>query len=97
MKDPRDIKLVEIKFYPSGRGKARNKPNPRYPNGQDIVVLPPKYEGPTCKFALQYPAPECGHFIIDCLLCGVRGAVTAAGRPDDPKSITIPCNFNEGE
>jgi hypothetical protein len=47
---------------------------------------------PACLVKLPYPARECGMWIIKCDLCKVTVAVTAAGRPDDPKSVRILCN-----
>ena len=77
-----------VEFVPSGRGKARCAPNPEYPNGIDVVIA----DGRTsCKVDLPYPAPECGYFIVRCGLCEFSVAITAAGRPDDPKSVTMPC------
>ncbi len=45
----------------------------------------------TCTIALPYPAPECGMWIIRCDRCPMSIAVTAAGRPDDPISVTVEC------
>ncbi len=83
-----NVDQFNIAFKPSGRGKARCQPDQNYPNGIDIVMTE---EGPFCKVFLPYPAPECGHYAISCNLCGIKVAVTTAGRPDDPKSVTIPC------
>jgi hypothetical protein len=78
-----------VKFTPSGRGKAQCPPNPAFPNGLTVNLA---QEGqPSCTFILPYPAPECGHFLVSCTKCPRRLAVTAAGRADDPVSITIPC------
>lgn len=79
----------EIAFVKSGRGKAQCAPNPDYPNGIAIKIN----ETPKCEAVLPYPAPECGHWKIECCLCRTTVAVTAAGRPDDPISIEIPCQF----
>jgi hypothetical protein len=77
-----------ITFIPSGRGKAQCAPDPMYPNGK---VVNPYPEGVSCKVDLPYPAPECGYFCIDCSECGLKVMVTAAGRPDDPLTVFIPC------
>ena len=77
-----------VEFVPSGRGKAQCAPDPAYPDGIDLDV---SLGAASCKVDLPYPAPECGHFIVRCGLCGFSAAITAAGRPDDPKSVTIPC------
>ena len=78
---------VSVEFIPSGRGKARCAPNPAYPDGMDIKIA----MRPSCMVALPYPAPECGHYSLCCSRCGLTVAVTAAGRPDDPRSVEIPC------
>lgn len=81
---------VDITFHKSGRGKAQCPPNPEFPEG---VAIEPKLPPGTraCTFLLQCPAPECGHWRIECRECGLVVAVTAAGRPDDPISIRVPC------
>lgn len=80
---------VTVTFVPSGRGKARCAANPDYPNGLDIKIE----QEPSCTVALPYPAPECGHWNLSCGKCGLTVAVTAAGRPDDPKSVQVPCQM----
>lgn len=64
-------------------------PNPAYPEGIDLILT----EGrtPTCTAQLPYPARRCGYYSFTCRLCGVHGLVTTAGRPDDPRSITVGC------
>lgn len=66
-------------------------PNPDYPNGIDLDTS----EGAetTCTVELPYPARRCGQYLIQCGLCGYTLLVTTAGRPDDPKSIKLPCNM----
>lgn len=78
----------EISFVKSGRGKARCDSNPDHPNGIAIKVD----QTPKCEVDLPYPAPECGYWQITCQLCKQTVAVTAAGRPDDPISVEIPCS-----
>jgi hypothetical protein len=80
---------AKIRFVCSGRGKARCKSHPDYPNG--IAVDGSNSALPRCKFDLGYPAPACGMWVIDCENCGISVAVTAAGRRDDPKSVTVNC------
>ncbi len=65
------------------------KPNPDYPDGIDIDVT--QGEETTCTVALPYPARRCGLYIVACTLCGYRMALTTAGRPDDPRSVKLPC------
>ncbi len=76
-----------IEFVASGRGKARCAPDPAYPNGKAV-------DGGfavACLVELPYPAPECGVFHISCADCVSTLIVTAAGRSDDPVSVTMPC------
>ena len=85
---------IEKTFIASGRGKAQCASDPDYPNGKDIDCTGGRQ--PSCKVDLPYPAPECGHFLVTCEACQLRVVITAAGRPDDPKSITIPCQTQQG-
>lgn len=80
-----------IEFIPSGRGKAQCPPNPEYPNGIDVNAAG-RAEA-SCKVNLPYPAPECGLYRVGCNQCEMSVAVTAAGRPDDPRSVTMPCQL----
>lgn len=76
-----------VVWLDAGR-EPQDKPNPAYPHGVEIGRLAP---GPHCKCALPYPAPRCGSHLVTCTRCGVTVACTAAGRPDDPRSIMVPC------
>jgi len=69
------------------------KPNPAYPEGIDVDVT--KGADLKCTAKLPYPAKRCGLFLVTCLHCGIRVGVTTAGRPDDPRSISIPCSLVE--
>lgn len=80
-----------VEFVPSGRGVARCAPNPDYPNG--IALYCAKPGEMACKVSLPYPAHECGVWIVRCKSCPMAVAVTAAGRPDDPISVTMPCQL----
>ena len=77
-----------IGWRDSGR-KAQCPPNPAYPEGVYVNALSAGDNG--CFTQLPYPAAGCGLHVIECLICGYRIAVTAAGRPDDPRSVTLPC------
>lgn len=78
-----------VQFVPSGRGKAQCAADPAFPNG---IALEISHGAEiTCKVALPYPAPECGHFLVTCETCGYRIGIPAAGRADDPISVVIPC------
>jgi hypothetical protein len=80
----------EVKFIPSGRGKAQCPPNPDYPNGVSMSTVADR-KNLYCKIDLTYPAPECGMWSIKCKTCGFTVLVTAAGRPDDPVSLEVEC------
>ncbi len=81
---------VSCKWIDAGR-EPECPPDPRYPDGIDIDMLPPDVIG--CKVELPYPAPRCGAFHLLCLTCGATMVVSTAGRADDPKSVRIPCNI----
>lgn len=89
--EPTNSKVVT--FQPSGRGKAQCAPNPLYPEG--IAVDVSRGAKLTCLVPLPYPAPECGMYLVRCLICDNSVALTVAGRPDDPVSIRLPCLIPE--
>jgi hypothetical protein len=78
---------LEVTWHSKNR-KAQCPPNPNYPNGMDVDM---SHGAKSCATDLPYPAPECGLWIIECKVCGYRVGVTAAGRPDDPKSVCFAC------
>lgn len=45
----------------------------------------------TCSIELPYPAKRCGVYVIECAKCGQKNALTTAGRPDDPRTVTMGC------
>lgn len=71
------------------------KPDPRYPDGIDLSVCSPGE--PSCTVPLPYPAKRCGVFFVRCTLCDFSVGLTTAGRPDDPRSIKIPCRLQPGK
>lgn len=64
-------------------------PNPKYPKGIDIDAS--LGAAKSCTLALPYPAKRIGAYVATCRVCGFRAGCTTAGRPDDPRSITVPC------
>ena len=82
------IPHFEVKWL-DGKREAKCKPDLAYPKGIDLDVSDGREK--TCIVPLPYPAPRCGVHILSCLECGLRIAVTAAGRPDDPVSVKLPC------
>ncbi|MFH0301397.1 hypothetical protein AAFX91_30100 [Bradyrhizobium sp. 31Argb] len=65
--------------------------NPNYPDGIDLDLT--RGAKPFCQTGLPYPAERCGYFTIACDVCGFTTMVTTAGRPEDPKSIKLPCQI----
>jgi hypothetical protein len=74
-----------------GNREPRCEPDPKYPKGIDLDVT----QGQTtfCETNLPYPARRCGYFVVTCSLCELGVAITTAGRPDDPRSVKIPCRL----
>ena len=79
-----------IQWVDSGR-EPRCPPNPEFPKGIDIKAV--DHEENHCLVNLPYPAKRCGVYMITCALCDTTIAVTTAGRPDDPRSVEMPCCF----
>lgn len=86
---------MKITWNDSGE-EPRCPPNPDFPNGRDID-LASGIDAKTCKVDLPYPAKRCGVYIIECEACGLRLGVSTAGRPDDPRSVTLACWGRETE
>jgi hypothetical protein len=78
----------KITWIDSGR-EPQCDADPRYPDGKDIPLLSRSQE--SCRVELPYPAKRCGVYIVDCETCGLRYAITTAGRPDDPRSVMMAC------
>ena len=78
----------KIEWQDSGK-EPKAKPDPRYPKGKHLGMA--SLLKPWCMTGLPYPAKRIGSYIITCKTCGLRVSCTTAGRPDDPKSITVNC------
>lgn len=63
--------------------------NPAYPHGIDVDMS--REGGDSCCTELPYPARRCGIWLVVCRRCKLRVGVTAAGRRDDPRSVTVEC------
>ena len=83
---------ILVKFIDSGR-EPEEKPDPNYPRGKPVSLLPHAL-AKSCTRNLPYPAPRCGMYSVTCDVCGFTGLITVAGRPDDPRIITLPCKVN---
>lgn len=78
---------MKIEWHDGGR-EPQCPPDPAYPTGKDVLLV----DGiEKCATRLPYPARRCGYFTVKCERCGAHVAVTTAGRPDDPRSVEIPC------
>jgi hypothetical protein len=82
-----------IKWVDHGVGKSTREPNPAYPDGVDADCS--RGAERSCTAQLPYPAEGIGMHIVECTECGFRAAITAAGRADDPRSVTIPCKCDK--
>lgn len=78
----------KIEWIDAGR-EPQCAPNPDYPDGIDV-----DYSGgakSACTVKIDYPAKRCGHYTIKCQRCGSSLVCSTAGRPDDPRSVKLPC------
>jgi hypothetical protein len=85
---------LTVKWIDRGR-EPTEKPNPNYPNGIDLdqTIVGQR----SCKTDLPYPAKRCGYYVVHCLKCKYTTIITTAGRPDDPKSVKVPCKGGRNE
>lgn len=82
--------IHDIQWIDSGR-EPQCAPNPRYPEGIDLFDFFADDGRRACKVELPYPAKRCGFYRIECRICRRVVGCTTAGRPDDPRSITMAC------
>lgn len=82
---------IRIRWVDSGREPVC-KPDPAFPKGRDLDVS--HEAAKTCFATLPYPAPRCGYHVVICETCGFSAMVSTAGRPDDPRSVKLPCKLN---
>jgi hypothetical protein len=93
MKKPRDATPQQFDIHWEDKyAEPQVKPNPAYPNGIDLDGS--RGAEIACKVALPYPAKRIGVYVVRCKLCGYSIGVTTAGRPDDPRSITVACKLD---
>ena len=85
--------MITAKWINGGREPQAN-PNPKYPNC--VVLDLTNGERRRCKVELPYPARRCGYYAVQCTRCRTTAVVTTAGRPDDPRSVTLACRKKNG-
>ena len=84
----------EIKWVDLGR-EPQCAPNPMFPDGVNIMIGDATQN--LCVSELPYPAKRCGIYQVRCRICGNSAAITTAGRPDDPRSVSMPCAIEGGK
>lgn len=85
----------KVEWIDGGR-EPRCAPDPAFPSGKDVDITVACIDGwPTCKVDVPYPAKRCGAYLIECETCDCSVLVTTAGRPDDPRSVKIPCKKSD--
>jgi len=78
----------ELTWMDAGR-VAKSPPDPRFPNGVTAdLTLGARL---ACQVNLPYPAPRVGKWLVQCKECGLTAMITAAGRPDDPRTARLAC------
>jgi hypothetical protein len=81
---------IDISFASENR-KAVCQSDPMFPNGKDFDLTNGVAIRMACLVELPYPAKCCGKWILRCRDCGFTAVITAAGRRDDPRKVTLPC------
>lgn len=79
---------ISVKWIDRYR-EPMQRADPKYPRGMDIDLT--RKGQKSCHAELPYPARRCGYYSLLCETCGYTALVTTAGRPDDPKSVRLPC------
>lgn len=82
----------EVTWLDRGR-EPQCEPNPAFPLGIDLDCSGGAET--SCKVSLPYPAKRCGVYFVKCLDCKRTVACTTAGRPDDPRSMKMPCDVDQ--
>ncbi len=84
----------KVNWIDRGR-EPKCPPNPDYPNGIDADASFGAEK--SCRVELPYPAKRCGLYHVTCEACGLTVGITTAGRPDDPRSLRMPCKRGNAE
>jgi hypothetical protein len=85
----------KVEWIDRGR-EPQCPPDPAYPHGVDLDGAK-ELRVPTCHTVLPYPAKRCGLYYVECKICGSNALITTAGRPDDPRSVLMPCKLKGGK
>lgn len=80
--------MLKAEGYWTGR-PPQCAPDPAYPDGMPVNMT--RGGEKACSIDLVHPAPSTGYWLVTCDLCNLSILVTAAGRPDDPSVLTVPC------
>lgn len=84
---------LKSQFLTNGR-RPRCAANPNFPTGIVVDFRSHPHE-PSCATTLSYPLQYGGVHMVECRLCGMAVAITAAGRPDDPHTAILACKRKE--
>jgi hypothetical protein len=79
---------LTVEWIDAGR-EAQCQPNAAYPEGVDLLERPEV--AAHCITLLPYPAPRCGLWVVRCPRCRKSTHITATGRVDDPRSLSMAC------
>lgn len=74
-----------------GKTETERPSDPRYATGMNVDLT--FGQRPFCKAELQYPVPRCGQHVGRCVVCNFLIALMTAGRPDDPRTVKVPCKL----
>jgi hypothetical protein len=82
--------LIHVHWVDRGRDPTQ-PPDPKYPDGIDIDLTGGDRLARSCKTSLPHPAKRVGYYVVNCAHCHFTTIITTAGRPDDPRSVRLPC------
>jgi hypothetical protein len=78
-----------IEYIDGGR-PPRNAPDPKYPDGVHVD----HGDRPACRVELPYMTKNnIGKWLVTCTRCKCTMLITMASRPDDPRSVMMPCKL----
>jgi hypothetical protein len=79
----------KIEYLDKGR-PPKVAPNPKYPDGVHADLSGGKR--PACTVELPYMVHKnVGYWYVECIKCHTNCLITMASRPDDPRSVVLPC------